>query len=30
MMIHQDQVAKLSRISPEMVATVTADLAAGD
>ena len=30
MMISQDQVAKLSNISPEMVATVAADLAAGD
>jgi TRAP-type C4-dicarboxylate transport system substrate-binding protein len=30
MMINQDQVAKLSKISPEMVATVLADLAAGD
>lgn len=30
MMIQQDQVAKLSKISPEMVATVSADLSAGD
>jgi TRAP-type C4-dicarboxylate transport system substrate-binding protein len=30
MMLSQDQVAKLSKISPEMVATVSADLAAGD
>jgi TRAP-type C4-dicarboxylate transport system substrate-binding protein len=30
MMISQDQVAKLSKISPEMVATVSADLAGGD
>jgi C4-dicarboxylate-binding protein DctP len=30
MMIHQGQVAKQSNISPEMVATVEADLAAGD
>jgi C4-dicarboxylate-binding protein DctP len=30
MMIQQDQVAKLSNISPEMVAAVLTDLAAGD
>ena len=30
MMISQDQVAKLSNISPEMVATVSADLSTGD
>jgi len=30
MMIQQDQVAQLSKISPEMVATVSADLSAGD
>jgi TRAP-type C4-dicarboxylate transport system substrate-binding protein len=29
MMMHQEHVAKLSKISPEMVATVSADLAAG-
>jgi hypothetical protein len=29
MMSSQDQVAKLSKISPEMVATVSADLAGG-
>jgi hypothetical protein len=27
MTIHQDEVAKLSKISPEMVAAVSADLA---
>jgi TRAP-type C4-dicarboxylate transport system substrate-binding protein len=30
MMINQEQVAKLSKISPEMVATVSADLGAGN
>jgi TRAP-type C4-dicarboxylate transport system substrate-binding protein len=30
MMIHQDEVAKLSKISPEMVAAVSADLSAGE
>jgi C4-dicarboxylate-binding protein DctP len=30
MMMHQDHVAKLSKISPEMVATVSADLAGSD
>jgi C4-dicarboxylate-binding protein DctP len=29
MMAHQDEVAKLSRISPEMLATVTAEIEAG-
>jgi hypothetical protein len=30
MMMQQEHVAKLSKISPEMVATVSADLASGD
>jgi TRAP-type C4-dicarboxylate transport system substrate-binding protein len=30
MTIHQNEVAKLSKISPEMIATISADLAGGD